>query len=114
MLKSLKEHPQPIRFIAYITYAICGFGVIASFATNNLLFLLLGELPLFLTAVGEIYYHSWFVQRHNQKNTSLNVKYFLFFGISILLLIYPPGAIKKFWTNINKKYTKQTEHEPRN
>jgi hypothetical protein len=90
------------------------FGVIASLATNKPLFLLLGALPLFLTALGEVFYQNWFVQTHNQQNTSLNVKYFVFFGLSILLLIYPPGTVKKFWTNINKKHTKQTKHEPRN
>jgi hypothetical protein len=111
MLKSLKEHPKPIRVIAYITYAICVIGIIASLSTNNPFFLLLSALPIFLTALGDFFYQIWFVQKYNQQNTSLNVKYLVFFGLSCLVFIYP-GTVKKYWTNVNKKHTKP-EHPSR-
>jgi hypothetical protein len=105
MLKSLKDYPKPIRTLAYTTYAIAFVGAIISLLTSNTLFLLLGVIPCFLSALGEIFYQVWFVEKHNQQNTSLNVKYFVFLGITALFFIYP-GSLKRFWTNISKKHTK--------
>lgn len=102
MFKSLKEHPKPVRYIAYITYVIAFVCALASLITNNTSFLLLGALPVAMTGFGEIFYQVWVVEIEKQKNTKANIIYLLFFSFSFFFFPYPP-LLKKVWKNIGKR-----------
>jgi len=102
MFQSLGNHPKAIRFIAYFTYVFAFVSVVTSLITNMPIFIVLPMLLLINTAIGELYYHLWFVHVNKKKDTLLNVYYQLWFAPTLIVLPYLP-LLKKVWLKIGEK-----------
>lgn len=101
MFNPLKGHPKPVQAIGYISYTIAIICALASFITNEIQFIFLGQITLMWSMVGELYYQDWFVSTHKQKNTKVNVLYLLCFTLTAFLFVYPP-LLKKVWFKIGE------------